>query len=294
MNAHPHTPATEPTPPAELTLGFTRGVSPSKWVKRWQVASPEQPLTIVPIAQPYGRPSNAGDFDVVLERSMPGELPVGAAGAASAADASGDAAPAPDRTHHALKLYDEALAFVVPKEHDLAAEEFVSLAELAARADVRVLDHPHHAPGWPAAEAWEDPSWAPQSLTAALELVATGLGGIFIPAPLARHTVDKHAHAVVRISDAVVGGSIWASWPVTRDAPDVQHLAGVLRGRTARSSRSGDHTSATADAAQRAPKRQQPQKAKPKLKANSRGAQLQAAQEKREREKAERRKAKRK
>lgn len=265
------TPAT-----SEILLGFTRGVAPSKWVKRWQVVSPERPLTIVPFPRPYGRPGNAAEFDMILERTAPGHVPEGADGPS-------------ERTHHALRLYDEALAVVLPKGHDLTGRDTVSLAELA---DVRLLDHPNHAAEWPNPEPWADPAWMPADINAALDLVATGLGGILMPAPLARHITDKHQHVTIRISDQLVAGTVWASWPVERDAPDMQHLAGVMRGRTARSSRTAEAATSPSDTP--AAQRQQPaQKKKPKLKANSRGAQLQAATEKREREKAERRKAKR-
>lgn len=261
----------------QITLGFTRGVAPSKWLNRWNAMSPDLTLAITPFGKPYGRPGNAGDFDMVIERTAPGETPKGS---------TGDGV----RTHHSMRLYNEALAVVLPKDHDFAEFEQISLEDLAG---VRLLDHPNHSPEWPAAEPWDDPEWMPKSLLAALELVATGLGGILMPAPLARHIMNKKQHVLVRISDPVVAGTVWASWLVDRDAPDVQQLAGVLRGRTARSSRSADHEEAVKAAkAARTPKVRQPQKAKPKLKANSRGAQLQAAVEKREREKAERRKLK--
>lgn len=261
---------------SEILLGFTRGVAPSKWVKRWAAVSPQRPLTIVPFPRPYGRPNNAADFDMILERTAPGHAPEGTD------DPS-------ERTHHALRLYDEAIAVVLPKGHELTGREFVSLAELA---DVRLLDHPNHAPEWPTPEPWDDPAWMPANIGAALDLVATGLGGILMPAPLARHITDKHKHLTIRVSEPIVAGTVWASWPVERDAPDMQHLAGVMRGRTARSSRTAEAAPAPKEA--QAAKRQQPaQKKKPKLKSNSRGAQLQAAADKREREKIERRKAKR-
>lgn len=275
----------------ELTLGFTRGIAPSKWVRRWQAVSPEQALTIVPFAKPYGRPGNSDEFDMVLERTAPGLEPAGCAQSADPS-AQGASSARPTGARHALKLYDEAVALVLPKDHELASEESVALADLAA---IRLLDHPDHSPQWPAADPWEDPAWMPANPRAALQLVATGLGGVLLPAPLARHITDKQAHAVIRVTEPIAGATIWATWLVDRDAADMQQLAGVLRGRTARSSRGADHTRATEAAqAAKAQKRQQPAKAKPKLKPNSRGAQLQAATEKREREKAERRRAKRK
>lgn len=279
------------TGPAKILLGFTRGVAPSKWERRWNAISPERQLTIVPFPEPYGRPEGADEFDMTLERTAPGSAPVGSASEGST-------------THHALRLYDEALALVLPKGHELKGSESVSLADLA---DVRILDHPNHAPDWPAAEPWADPAWMPTDIHAALEIVATGLGGILMPAPLARHIIDKHSHIAIRLAEPIAGGTVWASWRVERDAPDMQHLAGVMRGRTARSSRasaddasggsaSGRHSKAekAAKAGKTGNRQAQPAKAKAKLKPNSRGAQLQAATEKREREKAARRKAKRK
>lgn len=271
-----------------IKLGFTRGVAPSKWEKRWKRAMPAITLELVPVATPFGRP-DVDTCDAMIERVAPGAQP-----ASSAPDD-------PHRTHHALKLYEEAVALVVPKDHELAGNEEIRVSELEL---VRILDHPHHAPEWPAAEPWADPEWMPKNLSAALELVASGLGGILAPLPLARHVADKRQHAVLRVtgddgdfgSQPLPGSTVWASWRLERDAPDVQQLAGILRGRTANSSRGGSEAEAIA-AAKTAPKvrkPEQPTKKKPQLKPNSRGAQLAAVREKAERAKAAQRRAKKK
>ncbi len=268
---------------APILLGFTRGVAPSKWAARWSQAAPGHPLELVPFARPFGRPADAAE-DMLLERVAPGGRPLGS----DPADAQ--------RTHHALRLYEEAVALVVPAEHELAELSEIPAADLAL---IRLLDHPHHAPAWPAAAPWDDPAWIPRGLPAALALVATGLGGVLVPLPLARHLTGKREHAVLRVvpgDEPLPGTTIWASWRLERDGADVQQLAGILRGRTARSSRpaaasAGGEASRGSGSGKPAAAKA-PVKKKPALKPNSRGAQLAAAREKAEREKAARRKAK--
>lgn len=261
-----------------LRLGFTRGTAPSKWARRWRQAG-GGPLELVPVEQAFGRdpsPLDGGPLDVMLERSHPGEQPEGSAET--------------DRTRHAVRLYTEGVALVVPTDHELAAEESVEVRDLAL---VTLLDHADHAAEWPAAEPWADPSWRPATPVAALELVATGAGAILLPLPLARHLVSKREHAIVPLSGEprLAGTTIWATWALERDAGDVQQLAGIMRGRTARSSRpaAGAASGAAPEPKAQKPARQKPVSKKPGPKPGSRGAQLAAAREKAERAKALRR-----
>lgn len=320
-----------------LRLGFARGIAPSKWERRWRSAVPERPLELVPIDAAFGRPDEhpGPPIEVMLERTAPGRAPAGVgerraeqgtddrradereagapggAAAAGRAAGRGDASSGPP-TRRALRLYTEAIALVVPKDHELVETAGPRGPELdSGELDlVTLLDHPDHAPEWPAAAPWADPAHRPADLAAALRLVATGLGGILMPLPLARHLVSKREHAIVALTgDPLPGTVVWASWAAERDGADVQQLAGVLRGRTARSSRSIDGANAGSGSSPRS----QPQRSaaaagadgsarsaargqktsKPKLKPNSRGAQLQAAREKAERKKAEKRQEKR-
>lgn len=295
--------------PAPIRLGFTRGVAPSKWAERWRRAVPERPIELVPISREFGRSTHpdARSCDMLIERAQPGARPV-----THTADGV--------RTHHAMFLYEEAVALVVPKDHELASETSVSADDLAL---VTLLDYPGHAPEWPRAQPWNDPEWMPQDLAAALALVATGLGVILAPLPLAQHAANKSEHAVVRVDQPLPGSTMWATWPVSsshdvgaeapctdhdeaRDVvhePDVQQLAGILRGRTAASSRRSQEQSAArgADASQQRQKSQQARKVqssaakkKSALKPNSRGAQLAAAREKAARNRAAKAAAKRK
>ncbi len=215
-------PATPPEPLPVLRLGFVRGVAPSKWAERWRRAVREQPLELVPVGIDEVEAARR-EVDVLLERTGPGEKPPGSDGEAPA--------------RHALHLYEESVALVVTADHELAKQPEIGLEELSL---ITLLDHPDHHPGWPAAQPWQDPTWIPSDAETTLEMVATGLGGALMALPLARHLSGKRTHAVIPVvaSDSPLPGTgIWATWQVERDGNDVQRLIGVLRGRTARSSR---------------------------------------------------------
>lgn len=216
-----------PAPLPDLRLGFVRGVAPSKWAERWARAATGQHLELVPVDL-HQVDTARGKVDVLLERVPHGNQPPGTDGDQGARA----------RTRHAVRLYEEGVALVVQADHELAKQTEVSLEDLAL---INLLTHPDHLPEWPATEPWADPSWTPQDALATLELVGAGLGGALLAMPLARHLVTKRVHAVVPVSHngepLLPGTEIWASWSVERDANDVQHLVGIMRGRTQRSSR---------------------------------------------------------
>lgn len=283
-----------PTPPvaemgvqaSSLRLGFSRGIAPSKWANRWAAAVPEVPLTLVPLTVAGKVPADEAPVDMMLVRTAPGTAP---AGSEAASVAAGGGTPA---TINALHLYTESLSLVVAADHELAE---LPAADNDALQLVTLLDYPGHAPEWPETQPWVDPSYAPKHTPAALELVATGMGGIVMPLPLARHLTRKRTHAVLplTVDPALPGTEVWATWTVERDAGDVQQLAGIMRGRTARSQREGVHApEPTAKERVKSAKKvrhdeiqaQQKKQAKKiaQLPKNSRGAQLAAAKEKRD------------
>lgn len=261
-----------------LRLGFVRGIAPTKWAKRYIVATHTR-LQLVPVAAAFApRVLDSPDYDMLLERTAPGAQPEG----------TGETG-----TRRSLRLYNEQIALVVPVDHELAEESEISAADLAL---VPLLDHPDHAPEWPAPEPWADPAWKPRNANAALELVATGAGAILLPLPLARHISSKKQHALLQVvgDGAPAGTTVWATWESSLDSADIQQLAGILRGRTARSSRLGSLAAGAPTEAPKKQPKQAPPKKQPKLKPNSRGAQLAAVREKAERAKAEKRAEKRK
>lgn len=286
----PLAPEHDLTPPP-LRLGFARGIAPSKWERRWRAAMPHRALELVPLNMAFGRkPGLAADCDVVIERTAPGAIPEGTSEHGSVV-AAHDAESGTAITRHAMFLYTESMGLVVPKGHELAKEPAVRMSDIAY---VHLLDHPDHSPEWPKPEPWADPEWMPKNIQATLQLVATNLGAILLPIPLARHLINKKEHVIVPIiaDPPLPGTGVWATWAIGRDGADVQQLAGILRGRTARSSRPEAEEIEVAPKKTVKPQLQQPKK--PQLKRNSRGAQLAAMNEKADRAKAIKRLEKRK
>lgn len=201
-----------------LRLGFVRGVAPSRWQERWHRVRSRRRMELVPIPEVFDvRPDGV---DVVLVRSFGGEFPAGSRG--------------DHRDRHAVQLYEEQVALVVERDHELATESQIDadLLEL-----VQLLDHPGHDPAWPAPAAWQDPSWRPDTVAGALDLVSTGLGGVLAPLPAARHLADKRYHRVIEVTGIDALPRVFAAWNIADDGNEIQELIGVLRGRTPRSSR---------------------------------------------------------
>jgi DNA-binding transcriptional LysR family regulator len=117
---------------------------------------------------------------------------------------------------HIIPLWEERPVVVVPKDHAFAD------AESLTRSD---LDGELRAP-----------SQADAAMT--IELVAAGAGYAIVPHGVARlhHRRDVVA---IPVTDAAPT-RIALVWRVDRDDADIQEFVGVVRGRTARSSRGAD------------------------------------------------------
>lgn len=112
-----------------------------------------------------------------------------------------------------IPLYDEVAVVVVPKEHPIAAFDSVTLHDLASEDRV------------------------PETLSAedAVELVAAGGGIVILPQSIARLHTRKDL--VVRAVTDADGTSIAIAWLEERTTPRVEEFVGIVRGRTAASSR---------------------------------------------------------
>ncbi|WP_173923528.1 LysR family transcriptional regulator substrate-binding protein [Agromyces sp. Marseille-P2726] len=117
---------------------------------------------------------------------------------------------------HAIPLWEEAPVAVLPKDHAFADAESLTTADL--ETELR----------------------APMQTEAAMtiELIAAGAGYAIVPHGVARlhHRRDVVA---VPVTDAAPT-RIALVWRVDRDDADIQEFVGVVRGRTARSSRGAD------------------------------------------------------
>ena len=194
--------------PETLRISFVAGVTPDKWARTWREREPGTPLELTLVDQPGQlEPLRAGEADMAFVR-----LPV-------------------DRTGlHLIPLYEELAVVVVPVEHPVAAYDEVALADLADEQLVAGA-----AEGW--AEGWALVSTAEPLMTTkqALEVVASGTGVAIVPMSVARllHRKDLTFRPVTDVPPTRVG----LAWPTQVDDPDLEAFVGVVRGRTARSSR---------------------------------------------------------
>jgi DNA-binding transcriptional LysR family regulator len=117
---------------------------------------------------------------------------------------------------HRIPLWEELAVAALPKDHPLAEAEALELADLADE---------------PRAPQQDDPAMT-------LELVAAGTGWAILPHSLARLHARRDVVAIP-VTDAAPT-RIALVWRVERDDDDIQEFVGVVRGRTARSSRGAD------------------------------------------------------
>lgn len=190
-------------------LAYVPGVTPGKWVRIWQERLPGVPLELV--AVPAAEASDvlrAGDADAALVR-----LPV-------------------DRTvFSAIPLYEETTVVVAPKDHLVTAVDELSAEDLADEILLHPLDDVlgwERPPGQPALER-------PATTEDAVELVAAGIGLLAVPQSVARlhHRKDLTYRTLV---DAPQSG-VALAWPEDATTDLVEDFIGIVRGRTANSTR---------------------------------------------------------
>ncbi|MFL6024421.1 MAG: LysR substrate-binding domain-containing protein [Marmoricola sp.] len=117
---------------------------------------------------------------------------------------------------HLIPLYREVAVAVFAKEHPATAYEELSLADLADELDILA-------------------EFGDLDLPMALETAAAGSGYVLVPMSLARlhHRKDVEYRPVTDAEESPVG----LAWLVANEDPAVQTFIGIVRGRTARSSR---------------------------------------------------------
>lgn len=183
--------------PDPLIVAFVPGVTPGKWERTWRERRPRGRLEMRPLTQ-----------DAAL---------------ASLADGSAHMAFVRDITaddeRHAIPLYREAPVVVAPKGSLVAGVGALSLDDLSGLDDVTVL--PVDLQGGTGAEA--------------VELVAAGVGVAVMPQSVAR--AHSRKDVVARPLSGAPDTGVALVWP-TRDAhPLCDEFIGIVRGRTANSSR---------------------------------------------------------
>ena len=201
-------------PGPAFRVGFVPGVTPDKWARIWAERMPRRSLDLVPV----------GDRDgVALVRS--GELAMCFV-----------RLPVDRDGLHLIPLYDEQPVVMVAKEHPVAAFDEIDVTDLA---DEHLLQDPDTVPEWRdvATEVRDDTRYpVPEmSLREAVESVAADAGIVVVPMSLARlhHRKDVVHVPVTGVPTTKVG----LTWLVDNDDERVQTFIGVVRGRSASSSR---------------------------------------------------------
>ncbi len=199
---------------SSLRVGFETGVTPDKWARVWAERMPRRPLDLQPL---QGRDGIAlvrsGELDMCFVR-----LPVDRDGL------------------HLIPLYDEQPVVVVAKENPVAAYREIDVADLA---DEHLLQDPDEVPEWRdvATEVADGSRYAvpPMSLREAVESVAADAGIVILPMSVARvhHRKDVVAVPVSGVPTTKIG----LAWLVDNEDDRVQAFIGVVRGRSANSTR---------------------------------------------------------
>ncbi|MEO5710265.1 MAG: LysR family substrate-binding domain-containing protein [Nocardioidaceae bacterium] len=199
---------------SSLRVGFETGVTPDKWARVWAERMPRRPLELEPL---HGRDGlalvRAGELDMCFVR-----LPVDQAGL------------------HLIPLYDERPVVVVGKENPVAAYTEIEVADLA---DEHLLQDPDEVPAWRdvATEVADGSRYAvpPMTLREAVESVAADAGIVILPMSVARlhHRKDVVAVPV----NGVPATKIGLAWLVDNEDDRIQLFVGVVRGRSANSTR---------------------------------------------------------
>lgn len=111
-----------------------------------------------------------------------------------------------------IPLYTELAVLVVPKEHPAALFDAVTMADLAGESQV---------PDGP--------------ITESLPSVAAGLGVVVVPQSIAR--LHSRRDLVYRPITDHPPTQIGLAWPVEHTSEHIEQFIGIVRGRTANSSR---------------------------------------------------------
>lgn len=189
-----------------LRVGYVPGVQPDKWLARWRERNPRVPISARRTGDPWAElADSAGDdgFDVIFLRE-PDDAP--------------RSAPAGLLR---VPLYTEMMAVLAEKDHELAAFESLGIADLEG-------------------ERWVEPvdpiTATPDEVSAAVDLVAAGVGLLVLPAPYARSLSRRDV--VARPVDGVAATRMGIAWSPERESDElIDKFVGIVRGRRAGTSR---------------------------------------------------------
>lgn len=202
--------------PAAFTIGIVSGVTVSKWTRVWADRLPDVPLAVIRTdVDDQVTALHDGRVDVSFVR-----LPIEAAGLST------------------ITLYAEVPVVMVPKDHPATVLDTVLVADLV---DEHLLQDPDSVPEWRDAAAVartteQRPLPPMQTMADAVALVAAGIGIVIVPQSVARlhHRKDVTYLPVIDVAPS----SVALAWLAERTTPEIEEFIGIVRGRSAHSSRS--------------------------------------------------------
>ena len=204
-------PPVAPRPgPGPFRLGAIPGATPGKWIDLWSERMPHNPLQLVPLTLADQAAALAtGEVDAALVRT-----PVDADGLS------------------VIPLYEERPVVVCAADSHLTAADELTLDDLAGE----ILLVPGDAVFDIAVPGAVAPAFPPPADTAeAVETVAAGVGILLVPMSLARQ--HRRRDVTSRpLRDGPVS-PVALAWPTEATTPLVDAFIGIVRGRTANSSR---------------------------------------------------------
>lgn len=193
-------------PELELSVGYVPGVQPDKWITRWRERQPTVPISARRVGDPVaGLAANRGDdgFDVIFLREpedAPRSAPAGLL---------------------RIPLYTETMAVLAAKDHAIEAFDLLTMEDVDG-------------------ERWIDPvdaiTASPEAVSAAVDLVAAGVGLLILPMPYARSLSRRDV--VERPLEGVPATRMGIAWSPSRESDElIDEFVGIVRGRTAATTR---------------------------------------------------------
>jgi len=203
-------PASVPAPePRTFRLGVIPGATPGKWIDIWKQRMPQVTLELVPVEVRAQRAA-LDELDAVIVRL-----------------------PLADDALHIIPLYDEVPVVVASAESHLLAADALGTDDLGGEVLITPLDDVLGDLAIPGVVA---PSFSPLETTAdAIATAASGTGIVIVPMSLAR--AHQRKDAGYRPWRDGPTSTVALAWPRERTTADVEAFVGVVRGRTANSSR---------------------------------------------------------
>lgn len=204
-------PTADPAAAGRFRLLLVPGVVPASWVRTWRERLPDVRLELV-----HGPAADAGPTLV-----------------AGGADAALLRLPVDRDVLSAIPLYVETTVVVLPKDNLLTALDELTPEDLAEETLLTPADD---------VLGWDDPPGEPSALPTpatteeAVALVASGVGVLVVPQSLAR--LHHRKDLTYRPLSGAPTSQAALAWLGARDGdPLVEELIGIVRGRTANSSR---------------------------------------------------------